>query len=122
MSSTKTGILIAGTLLLASCVTGPRPVGQLTSTEASIRAAAAGGAGEVPAATMYLEYAKEGVAHAEELMEEDDNERAAHVLMRAQADADLALVLARGAAVRAETLRVREQIEELRSKGRALTR
>ena len=72
----------------------------------------------MPAAILYLQYAEAEVGRARQLIAGNKNERAASLLMRAQADANVALALSRDAAVEGETLRVREEIQALQRQGR----
>lgn len=79
---------------LACATVGP-PTARLASTEAAMRAAEEIGAASVPAAALHLQMARDQSAHAKALMKQEDNEKAALVLRCAQADAELALLLAR---------------------------
>jgi hypothetical protein len=68
------------------------------SSGAAIRAAEEVGAAKVPQAELHLQLAREQAEHARRLVETgdgDDRAQAESLLMRAQADAELALALAR---------------------------
>jgi len=88
--------------LLACGGSGPKPTSQLTAATAALRAAEEVGAPDEPKAALYLKMSKDGIANAELLMENDENDKAKRVLERAKADAELAIVLTRSAAKRAE--------------------
>jgi hypothetical protein len=118
----RTGILLTSTLLWASCASVPPPTAELAQSERTIQTAAAEGAQKVPAATLYLQYAEAEVGRAKELIAAKKNERAASLLVRAQADADMAFALARDAAIQNETQRVREEIQALQTQGREFAR
>ena len=83
--------------LMASCATTPSS-GRTESSGAAIRAAQEVGASKVPQAALHLQLAREQAEHARALVESgnsEDRAQAESLLMRAQADAELALALAR---------------------------
>ena len=92
------------------------PQDQLTAAEAAVRAAEVGGAPDNPKAALHLKYARDQIAEAKKLIEEDDNEKAAALLDRADVDAELALSLARVENARAEALAALEEVKELRDR------
>ncbi len=53
---------------------------------------------------------------AKKHIDNGDNKRAAYVLMRARADAELALMLAKTASTQADAKQTQEQVEELKKK------
>lgn len=66
-----------------------------TETEsAAIRTAEEAGASDVPRAALHLQLAKEGLDAATALHEDGKKDEAASMLLRAEADAELAIVLA----------------------------
>jgi len=90
--------LVAGIGLAAvACASAPQPTERLASTQAAVRAAKEVGAKDVPQAQLHAQLAEEQVQQANKLMEQGENERADLVLRRAQADAELAVALAREA-------------------------
>lgn len=95
----KTGFAIGIAMVGLGCASAPAPTEQLTSAEASMRAASEVGAAHVPRASLHLRLAQEQVTQARKLAEDGDNERAASLLTRAHADAELALALSREAAI-----------------------
>jgi hypothetical protein len=64
----------------------------------AIRAAEEVGAAKVPEASLHLQLAKEQLARAQSMRGDSDQRRAALLLERAQADAELALALTRNQA------------------------
>jgi hypothetical protein len=92
----------------------PAPTGQATETQAAIRAAEEVGAPNVPKAALYLTLAKEQLQKAQGLISNSDNEAAKLTLDRARADAELALALAREAALRQKATEALEKIKKLR--------
>ncbi|HVJ16391.1 MAG TPA: DUF4398 domain-containing protein [Polyangiaceae bacterium] len=103
---------------LAACGGAAVPQEQLTSAKAAASGAEVGGAAEDPKAALHLKLAKEGIATAEHLIEEGDNEEAERALWRAQADAELALSLSKQTKSKAEAAEASEQLERLQKKGK----
>jgi hypothetical protein len=90
-------------------------------TEAStsgISAAEAVGAADVPQAALYLQLAKEGLERARSLAAKNDHEEAASMLLRAEADAELAVMLSHEDAEKAEALAAIERVRKLRQSRR----
>jgi hypothetical protein len=98
-------LALAVALGVAGCASAPAPTARMASSQATIRAAEAVGAERVPRAALHLKYARDQVAEAQTLIRADENERAAAVLQRAEADAELALALTKEAQMRGEAQR-----------------
>lgn len=99
------GLLVIGLVLFGSMLSGclaHAPWGSRDETLATIRAADELGAAKLPQAGLHLQLAKEQADAAAALAANKHPERAGFVWMRAEADADLALALAREATLRAE--------------------
>ena len=89
--SLSTAILFA-----AACAsTAAAPNEKAERSSAAIRAAEEVGASHNPTAALHLQLAKEQFEHAQKLTDQKDKDRADGLLMRAQADAELSLALAR---------------------------
>jgi hypothetical protein len=71
------------------------PKQPMSDAESASRSAREVGANEQPAAKLYAKLADEQIAAAKSLIADGQNERASYVLLRARADAELALALAR---------------------------
>lgn len=99
MQTIKTGLAVGATLLGLACGGAALPTDKLTAAESSMRAAEEVGAKSVPRAELHLKLAQEQVEQAKKLADDGDGDRAAQVLTRARADADLAIALAREAAM-----------------------
>lgn len=104
------GVLFAS--VLAGCGSSP-PINKEASTSA-IRAAEEVGASAVPQASLYLQLAKEGLENAKVLAAKGDKEEAESMLLRAQADAELAVALSRGDADKKEAAQAIERVQQLR--------
>ncbi len=65
------------------------PYEEVASARSAVSAAEASGAQEVPQASLHLKMARDGIAEAERVME-DEPEQAKEILERARADAELA--------------------------------
>jgi hypothetical protein len=111
-----TGVVaIMAACLAAACgAAAPVPAGQLTETQAAIRAAEEVGAPGVPKAALHLKMAKDQLQTAQALMSQEDNEQAKMTLDRARVDAELALALAREAALRQKAQDALDRIKKLR--------
>src|SRR5690348_7587444 len=105
------GLPLLLAVTLGACGGAAVPQEQLTAAKAAISGAEVGGAASEPRAQLHLQRAKEGIAKAEKLIADDDNEEAASVIERASADADLALALARETGARGEATETKEQLE-----------
>ncbi|WP_437670034.1 DUF4398 domain-containing protein [Sorangium sp. So ce131] len=112
--------MLAGLLALALTACGgtvPPPNQQLASSEAAFRAADEVGARSDPQATLHLKLAREQIDQAKALMQNEENEAAHRLLLRAQADAELALALAKQRATQAEAQEALKQVEKLKQAG-----
>ena len=105
---------IAG-LGLVACASTPPPNEREASSAAAIRAATEVGAAQIPQAALYLKLAQEQLERAKAQMNDGDNQAAGFTLLRAQADADLALSLARENKTRAEADQVITKVQILKS-------
>lgn len=86
-------------------------------TEAStsgIRAAEEAGAANVPQASLYLQLAKEELAVAKRLAATGEKDKAVSMLLRAEADSELALALSHGDAEKSEAMAAMERVRILR--------
>jgi hypothetical protein len=90
-------ILVPAVLLMgAGCgASFPAPTQRMADAESAERSAKEVGADGQPAAKLEVDLAHEQIARAKVLVAGDDNKRADFVLIRARADAELALALAR---------------------------
>ncbi|HYJ11167.1 MAG TPA: DUF4398 domain-containing protein [Polyangiaceae bacterium] len=107
------GIAAASAL---ACGGAAVPQEALSAAQASAKGAEVGGANEDPKAQLHLKLAQEQIEKAKKLIADDDNEEAARVIDRAQADADLALSLAQEAKSRREAKEADEQLGKLKKK------
>ncbi len=109
------GILLVGVAGLAACGGYPPPNDKLMASVAAARSAREVGAETSPQASLHLKLADEQIAKAKALMKDGDNERAEYTLIRAKADAELSLSLARESAAKAETQAAEDQIKSLQN-------
>ena len=109
--------LTAGAGILG-CGGAAPPTEKVASTEAAIRGAQEVGAPAVPQAALHLKLAQEQLDKAKALMQDGDNKRAESMLLRAQADAELSLSLARESNTRAEAQTTMDQVRALRDKNK----
>jgi hypothetical protein len=85
--------VVASAVGVVGCGSSVAPNAKVASSEAAIRAAQETGSGKVPEAALHLKLAEEQLQAAKVLIRDNDNKRAEYVLMRAQADAELAIAL-----------------------------
>jgi len=105
--------LILSLMMLLGCATArPLPL-SYERPQAALREAKVLGADQIPTARQHLESATDSLELARK-MENLGDRRAALTLERAQADADLAVALAKEAAVRRQTLRAASEVSALR--------
>jgi hypothetical protein len=103
--------------LAAGCGSFPKPDARIASSEGSIRGAREAGAQSVPQASLYLKLAEEERSKAMALVRSGDYERANYLLMRAEADAELANALAREKAAKQEAEQASERVEKIKGGG-----
>lgn len=108
-------MVFAAALVTATIIAGCS--GAPLRTEAStsgIRAAEEAGAAKVPQASLHLQLAREELAQARELSTKGEKEKAASMLLRAEADAELAVVLSHEDAERTEANAAVARVRQLR--------
>lgn len=113
-------MLMAGMLLLVAAAAGcaGRPALRTESSTSAIRAAEAVGANEVPRASLHLQLAKEELDRAQNLSEKGKKDEAASQLLRAEADAELAVVLSKEKAGQLEATQAMERVRQLQNDNR----
>lgn len=115
--SKNTRIRLGATALLVSSVVAGCASAPPLETEGStsgIRAAEELGAAKVPEAKLHLQLAKEELGNAEALAEQGDRDRADSMLLRAEADAQLAVALSREDVEKNESLAAVERVRQIR--------
>jgi hypothetical protein len=114
-------LVIAGLLGLAPAVAGcggmPPPNDQLVASQAALRAAEEVGGASDPQAALHLKLAREQIEKAKALIQSQENDVAERLLKRAEADAELALALAKQRATQAEAEEAMKQVEQLKQAG-----
>jgi hypothetical protein len=112
----KVGVLVfavavVATVVAIGCASAPLKTEASTS---GIRAAEEVGAADVPQASLHLQLAKEELARAKSLAANDQAEKADSMLMRAEADAELAVALSREDVEKTEAKAAVERVRKLR--------
>ena len=111
--------ITAATLCAAwtmGCSSGSPPRNQLTASKSAVAAAEAVQNDKNPQAALYLKLAREGVQRSEELIDDEEYAEAERTLERAEADAELAQVMATSAAARAEAKQAMDDVDDLRTR------
>lgn len=93
----------------------PPPTQQMADVEAANRSATELGAQKNPKAQLHLKLAEEQLKLAKTAMDDDDNKVAESLLMRAKADAELAVALTREDAATTEASKAIDQSNSQRS-------
>jgi hypothetical protein len=107
---------VAALPLLSACATITLPADRLEGAQASVRGAQELGADRLPQARLHLQLAKDQIAEGRK-MAADGDARAVLVLARGQADAELALGLAREFTTHVDAAQAEEHLTELQSRG-----
>lgn len=105
------GAAVAAAAVAAGCASTPLHTEGATS---GIRAADEVGAADVPQASLHLQLATEELASARALSADNEPERAASMLTRAEVDAELAVALSRESDEKSEAQAAIAQVRELR--------
>lgn len=89
-------LITAAPLVWGGCAGSiPPPTQRMADAQAAERSAKELGANRVPAAQLSLKLAQEQISEAKKAMADDENKRADSLLIRAKADAELALAQTR---------------------------
>jgi hypothetical protein len=113
----KIGIMVFAVAAVATAIVAGCAANVPLRTEAStsgIRAAEEAGAAKVPQASLHLQLAKEELELAKGLAAKGEKEQAASMLLRAEADAELAVVLSHEDAERSEAQAAVARARQLR--------
>jgi len=100
-------------LFIAGCGSSPVVLDKEESTS-SIRAAEEVGASDISSASLYLQLAKEELLKAEEFAENGDQEKAESMLLRADADGELAVALSHSDIDKKEAMDAIDRVKKLR--------
>jgi outer membrane murein-binding lipoprotein Lpp len=104
-------VAVVATAIVAGCANDPLRTEASTS---GIRAAEEAGAAKVPQASLHLQLAREELELAKGLAAKGEKEKAASMLLRAEADAELAVVLSHGDTEKSEAMAAVERVRQLR--------
>jgi hypothetical protein len=105
-------VAVVAAAIVMGCANAP-PLRTEASTS-GIRAAEEAGAAKVPQASLHLQLAKEELELAKGLAAKGKKEEAASMLLRAEADAELAVVLSHEDKEKSEAKAAMERVRQLR--------
>ena len=113
-------VLLLGLLVFVMSAAGCSSQAALRteSSSSAIRAAEEVGAGDVPLAAFHLQMAKDEIAAAKALSDNGDQDEAESLLLRAEADAELAILLSHQADEKQAAMDAMERVRKLRIAGR----
>lgn len=115
-STSGLGALFIGTTLLAGCAAVAPPSAKVASSAAAIRAAQELRAVETPTAQLRLQYAQDEYEQAQKLIAVGDNEKAERMLARAEADAELAVAIAKQVLSEKASIAAQVEVQNVNSK------
>jgi hypothetical protein len=109
-----------GALITVALAVGcaSQPPLRTESSASAIRAAEEVGASEIPRASLHLQLAKEELDRAKGLADRGEKDEAASQLLRAEADAELAVVLSREQTEKTEASQAMERVRQLQTDNR----
>ncbi len=107
----KLAVAVASIGIVAGCAT-TAPLRTEASTS-GIRAAEEAGAAKVPRASLHLQLAKEGLEAARKLSADGEKGKAASMLLRAESDAELAVMLSHEETEKIEARAAVERVRQL---------
>lgn len=102
-----------GAALMMGCGGGSLPPAKVAETQSSISAAAAVGADQNPQAALHLKMARDQLKQAQGLIDDGKDDAARLVLERADADAEVALMITREAQASENARRARAEVDNL---------
>jgi hypothetical protein len=108
-------IAISIGVLSAGCASTPIPADKLSRSTAAVRSAEEMNAERVPSAAVHLRLARTQMKVARRLLENGDNKEAGYLLLRAEADAEVAMNLAREAAAKQDAIQTIQAVRSLRA-------
>ena len=100
---------------IAGCASTKVTTKEYSEPRQKLEAASQMGAAELPQASLHLRLAQEQIEVADVLIADEEYEEARYALMRAEADAELALAMAREERMRGEVSEIVEKIQKLRA-------
>lgn len=100
---------------VSACASAPVPADKYARSRAAIQSAEVVNAEKVPNAAVHLTLAKNQHERAKELLKKGDNEQAASFLMRAEADAEVAMNIAREAWVKQDAAQTIAQVQQTKA-------
>lgn len=108
-------LAVMAAVIAVGCASAPL---HSETTASGIRAAEEVGAAQIPKASLHLQLAKEELERAQGLNKAGEEEQAASMLMRAEADAELAVALSHGDAERIEAEEAMERARKLQQENK----
>lgn len=104
------------TACVAACGGASLPPAKVADTQSSISAATAVGADQNPQAALHLKMARDQLREAQGLIDRGKNDDARLVLERADADAEVALMITREAQASENVRKARSDVENLQNR------
>ena len=103
-------------LTVVACGGSTLPSARIADTQSSISAAAAVGAEQNPQAALHLKMARDQLRQAQDLANDGKDDQAKLVLQRADADAEVALMITREAEANANVRKTQADVQGLQNR------
>lgn len=98
---------------LVACGSQQMPTARVASSEAAVRAAHEVGASQIPEASLHLRMAEDQLKTANRLIKDGEPEKAEWLLVRSQADAELAIGLTRESKAKAGADQAQQKLQSV---------
>jgi Domain of unknown function (DUF4398) len=108
-------LAIAATLIpifAVGCGSYPAPTARMATSEAAVRAAHEVNADQDPQGALHMKMAQEEIDQAKQQITDGDNKRAEFTLLRADADGELAVALARESKAKTDAAKSTEDLKK----------
>lgn len=107
-------LLTTVSLVVSGCSSTAVTAKEYSQPREMMAAAEQAGASKNNDASLHLQYARENLAKADELIKDEKFDKARHYLVMAEADAEVALALAEGEQLRAQVMELDERIKKVK--------
>lgn len=111
----KATLVLLAVALAAGCASTPVPADKYARARASITSAEVMNAEQVPNAAVHLRVAREELQRAKDLLRNGDNDLAAIELLRAEADANASMNLARETWAKRDAAETIDRVNQLKA-------
>ncbi len=108
-------MIIVAAVAAAGCAATPVPADKYARARAAIKSAEVMNVQRIPTAASHLQLARTQLEQAKALLKDGDNERAGFVLLRAEADGEAAVNLAKEVYAKEEAAATLQQVQQVKA-------